>query len=415
MSKLSILVDLKAKLARRTPTGSDCPRQTPAREDQDEGSLAPLTILDRPHGIPEYAMRISLLTAILSLALCGVANADGEFIMLPVPELYISQVSGNGAYAVGAIADSSGYRWTASTGELTPYHTMNGASGVNNAGTLAGSLPENGGAENGGRDLGAYVPLGGTPTLLTQTLQTNSSPYAISDEGTVVGLSFDDNFAGSAVAFKWTGTEGMTALAVPRPHEYSRANVISGDGRVIAGWNDSDEYGRANIIWRDGVPMCVTEPDGWEVGEADAISHNGEFVAGADHMSEEGEFGAWRWSEKAGLTFIPDMDFAFGVTDDGKTVIGSAGFFNDYPRAAMIWREGIGTMMLADFLAEQNIAVPDGWDPVLAGGFGGISSDGSTMAGFAYGPLGEIQSFIIRLDTGSGGDDIIFASGFEDK
>ena len=62
---------------------------------------------------------------------------------------------------------------------------------------------------------------------MTQTLHTNATGYGVSDGNTVVGLSFEDDFAGAAIAYQWTAATGMTALPVNRPANYSRANAIS--------------------------------------------------------------------------------------------------------------------------------------------------------------------------------------------
>ena len=51
---------------------------------------------------------------------------------------------------------------------------------------------------------------------------------------------------------------------------------------------------------------------------------------------------------------------------------------------------------ILQYLAEKGISVPAGWDSALAGGFGGISGDGTLMAGWSFGPLGQ-QSYIIQV------------------
>ena len=223
-------------------------------------------------------MRISALPLVASLALCGVAHASGQFIPLQTPEVLVTQLSPNGAYAVGYDPSSGiAFRWTAASGQEELIVTMNSALGVNDSGTITGSVPENGGSIEGGRDLGAYAEVGAEPVLLTDTLQTNSSGYGISGDGTVVGLSFEDNFAGNAVAFVWTAADGMEALTVNRPANYSRANVISADGTVIAGWNDQDDGWRTAVIWQDRVPLDVVDADDIPVGESDGISGNGKY------------------------------------------------------------------------------------------------------------------------------------------
>jgi uncharacterized membrane protein len=351
-------------------------------------------------------MRVLLVSAAVSFALCGAVHASGTFIELQSPGVTLTKISADGSYAVGSSLAPAAFRWTAATGteELLP--ELNTAMGINDAGTISGSVPENGGSANGGRDLGAFLKVDAAPSLLTDTLQTNSNGYDISNDGTVVGLSFDDGFVGPAVAFAWTQAEGMVALPVERPDNYSRANAISADGRVIVGWNDQDNGSRTAVIWHDRVPMDVVDADGLEVGEAGAVSADGTFVVGSFYTDIDGNTGAWRWSEETGVELIPVMPFAFGVSADGNTIVGNTGFFDDPPRAAMIWRKGIGTMLLADYLAEQGIEVPAGWD--LSGGLTAISADKHLLGGWGFGPLGT-QSYIIRID----GRDAIFADGFE--
>ncbi|HVT31863.1 MAG TPA: hypothetical protein VHE32_04415 [Rhodanobacteraceae bacterium] len=341
-------------------------------------------------------MRRAILFTLVSFALSGTVHARGQFIALQTPSLQITKVSANGKYAVGSAAEV-GYRVIVATNTEQAIPGLDVALGINNFGTISGAVPVNGGAANGGTDLGAYAPLGADPIQLTDALQQDSNGYDIADDGTVVGLSFDDGFVGPAVAFKWTSKDGMVALPVNRPDNYSRANVISPDGRVIAGWNDQDDGYRSAVIWQDGVALDMTDPDGNPIGEADGVSPNGEYVVGSGYFDPDTFANtAWIWNAKTGLQHIPSMTFAFGVTNDGKTVVGSTGFFDDPPRAAVIWRDGVGTVTAGAFLAEQGITVPAGWDASLSGGFGGISADGKVMAGWSFGPLG-MQSYVVKL------------------
>ncbi len=347
------------------------------------------------------------LAASLGLALCSTAFASGSFIEIQTANVQLTQVSPNGAYAVGSILNDSAFRWTALGGiqELIP--DMDNAQGINNLGTIAGAVAENGGADEGGRDLGATVEVGGAPVLLSSPLTTNSSGYGVAEDGTVVGLSFEDNFEGAAIAFVWDAASGMSALPTLRPQTYSRANAISSDGHVIVGWNDTDMGERLGTIWIDRVPMDVADADGYGTGEALAATSDGQWVVGSEYIDADFNEGAWRWSASTGVELIPDMTYAFGVSADGKTIVGATGFFSEPARTAMIWREGIGTIPFADYLVEQGITVPAGWD--FAGGLTGISADGYTLAGWGTGPLG-MQSYIVQLDR----PDSIFVDGFEE-
>ena len=353
-------------------------------------------------------MRVRSLSAAVSLLLVsGLAHASGTFIALQTPNLTLGKVSANGEYATGTTFGSQGFRWTTSTATEEILPGLDTALGVNNLGSVAGAVPENGGVGNGGRDLGAFQPTGRDPIQLTSPLQTNSNAYDISDDNTAVGLSFGDGFVGPAVAFVWTADEGMTALPVNRPDTYSRANVISADGHVIAGWNDQEDGFRTATVWKDRVPTDVVDQDNLLVGEADGISEDGTWVVGSSYTDIDGNSGSWRYNTNTGsMILIPVMTFAFGVTADGNTVIGNTGFFDDPPRAAVVWRKDIGSMMLADYLAAQGVTVPDGWD--LSGGLTGISANGRVLVGWGSGPLGT-QSYVITIDP----PDAIFANGFD--
>lgn len=354
-------------------------------------------------------MRLAL-AASLALALSGPALAGGTFIEIATPGVQITRVSPNGAYATGAIYATAGFRWTAADGSEELIYDLSDAMGVNDVGTIGGTVPEDGGSAEGGRDHAAYAAIGAPAVQLDRELSTNSSAYDIAADGSVVGLSFEDDFLGVAQAFLWTATDGMTALPVPRPGNASRANAISADGRVIAGWNDQDFGDRTAVIWIDGLPFDVADEDGNPAGEASAVSPDGTWVVGSGYMDSDFNEGAWRWSAETGITLIQGMSFAFGVSADGKTIVGATGFFDDPPRAAMVWREGVGTVTLQDFLDEQGVAIPAGWED-LSGGLTGISADGRTLAGWTFGDT-DLRSYVIRLDPVV--DDTIFADGFED-
>jgi len=177
---------------------------------------------------------------------------------------------------------------------------------------------------------------------------------------------------------------------------------------VIAGWNDQNDGFRSAVIWIDGMPIDVQDELGNFVGEAAAVTADGTYVVGSNYFRSLEENGAWRWDAENGVVLVPGMSYAFGVSGDGSAVVGSTGFFDDPPRSPMVWREGSGTVTLSDFLAEHEVEIPDGWD--MSGGLTGISADGNTLVGWAFGPSG-MQSFVIRLQPPT--SDVIFVDGFD--
>ncbi len=362
----------------------------------------------RPSGVP---VRNSRLIPLLLLSLSASVQAAGTFTVLPAPGVRVTKMSPNGEYVVGTYfgedGSTVGYIWRASDQSSHVLTEMNNVIGVNNLGVVSGSVPVNGGVLFGGLDLGATATIGMAPMQLTAPLEENSNGYDIADDGTVVGLSFDSAYnMDRTKAFVWTPSQGMQVLATTSPFTYSRANAISSDGRVIAGWNDND-FGRSGVIWRNRVPMDVQDDVGGRVGEATAVSGNGRFVAGGFYLDPLGNYGAWRWSEKGGVRVIPNMEYAFAISDDGRTAVGSSSFFEG--RIARIWRHGVGTVDLAQYLADNAVTgVPEGF--LLVGGFSALSADGKRMAGWGYDSTFAVQSFVIDVV-----EERILADGFEPR
>jgi uncharacterized membrane protein len=356
-------------------------------------------------------VRTSRLLVFLLLASSAAVQAAGTFTVLPAPGVRVTKMSPNGEYLVGTYfgedGSTVGYIWRASDQSSHVLTAMNNVIGVNNLGVVSGSVPLDGGALFNGFDLGATGSIGAAPSLLTAPLETNSNGYDIADDGTVVGLSFDVGYSQDRTkAFVWTPAQGMQVLATNNPSSYSRANAISSDGRLIAGWNDND-FGRSGVIWRNRVPMDVQDEIGNRVGEAVAVSGNGRFVAGGFYTDPLGNYGAWRWSEKSGVRVIPNMEYAFAISDDGKTAVGSSSFFEG--RTARIWRSGVGTVDLAQYLVDNAVTgVPEGF--LLVGGFSAMSADGKRMAGWGYDSNFAVQSFVIDVV-----EERILGDSFEDR
>ena len=101
--------------------------------------------------------------AVSLVLVSGLAHASGTFTALQTSGLTLGKVSANGAYAVGSTFGGQGFRWTTSTATEEILPDLDTALGVNNLGTVSGAVPENGGVNNGGRDLGAFQPVGTDP------------------------------------------------------------------------------------------------------------------------------------------------------------------------------------------------------------------------------------------------------------
>jgi len=360
-------------------------------------------------------MRSTLFAAVLAAVACGTAQADGQFIPLDTPLAQATKFSENGDYLVTSIFAAGGTRWSRATGMEEMIQGMYVLNGINNAGTVAGAAPD-GDVDNGGHELPALVPVGATqPTLLPLPADTqNAEAYDVSDDGSAVGLTWSDDWSVSRAYYYNAATQSVEVLPVNDSDTASRGNSISADGTVIAGWNDDPETGfRRGVVWKDLVPVypvVTIDGAGYSVGEASAVSGNGKWVVGNQYPTNDGSSAAWRYDVDTGeLSAIPDIPFAFGVSDDGKTVVGASGFFDFPARAAYIWTEQYGSQFLTDYMDARAIEYPSDWG--FQGGQTALSGDGKMTAGWTIASPNGQQSYVVTgLDTLT---DSIFASGFD--
>ena len=349
-------------------------------------------------------MRIPV--AVTLLACTTAAHAAGQFIVLPAHDSHAHAVSYSGQYVSASRYGAMGIRWSVAESSETQIPTIQDALGINNFGTIAGTVFVNGGAYQGGHHLAAFAATGAEPVVLDRTLAAHSIAFDVSDDGTVVGASFDSPLHEGDVAFMWTAADGMSALPVPRPQHPSRATAISADGIMIVGWNGDDEGKPRGMVWIDGVPMDIADDEGAPVGEAWGVTDEGHYVVGSSYTDIDSDAGAWRWDAENGVVMIPGMSFARGASADGQMVIGGTDPFA-FPSLieSLVWREDSGTLLLAEYLTELEIEVPATWQ--FGNGLSGISADGSVLTGSGHGQSG-LQSYVVRIFG-----DPVFTDGFE--
>ena len=117
--------------------------------------------------------------------------------------------------------------------------------------------------------------------------------FDLSNDGsTAVGLAFVDCV--NAYAFKWTAKTGMTLLPKTSEEQQcddlygggayrcegtSRANAVSGSGKVVGGWEEIPEVGsfRVGSIWQGNQQHAATRPERQQCARRlDRRSHGGE-------------------------------------------------------------------------------------------------------------------------------------------
>lgn len=342
----------------------------------------------------------SMLSAALAL-IVGSAQA-GTFQDLATPGAQLTGLSQNGRVA-SLYGVDTGWRWAkdvgvttiddfAEAGQSNPWGQALAGGTLDGDGNQVAAL-----AYSNSNLVDGPVVIGAWPGAIPQD-GFLSRAYAVSDTGVAVGLARDDQ--GGYFAFRWSEGEGMSKLPVNRPQRSSRANMISADGSVIVGWNDQDNGSRTGVIWKNGTAIDLVDADGVPVGEATAVSRNGRVVVG-ERMFDAATLTmqAWRWTEETGVQALGCLATDFGcdatsaraVSDDGNVVVGDSMSGGAY--LATVWTPAGGMQRLADYLAANDVAVPDGWN--LQSG-SGISADGKTIGGWGAGPT-AFTSFVADM------------------
>jgi len=348
-------------------------------------------------------LKLSLaLGAVLALTFSTSAQDKAMLIELPAGTLP-RDISSN-SMVVGELMSGGGFYWLPTRGVI--YVGGQEAGAVSRDGeSIAGTAFDSRNVTQAAiwqraaewRLLGSVVP-GATPcdALL-------SSTYDSSDDGKViVGLAW--NGCSFARAFRWEESTGMVDLGTLTQGLSTRANGISGDGRVIVGWQDTGG-GRRGTRWVDGKQELFTGPSGI-IGEAQAANRDGSVVVGqsCEFAGRENPFGnqqAWIWTSREGVRCLQPprirvldnfIGTALATSEDGRIVGGSHSFGLEAESLLWIDREPV---YLKDYLRANG--VPDafqGW--VNTGFITGISRDGRMLVGHGAGRR-DFQGFIVML------------------
>jgi len=198
------------------------------------------------------------------------------------------------------------------------------------------------------------------------------------DGGAVVGLGYRNPC--DPYAFRWTEETGTVAL--PKTGRAARANAISDDGTVVAGFDEHPDYGiRRGAYWVADDPSdpftTFTEsivPNYWMadlypgdfvpadgIGEILSMTPDASFMGGDTHLGREDEPecpipGGFRWNpatdEFAEIWAYRDCWGAWPVAmaADGRIVVGATGPYTAPVRVGMIWTEATGLVLLEEFV-----------------------------------------------------------------
>lgn len=344
---------------------------------------------------------------LMILAAAG-ASASAQVYRLGPGNGFTQSISDNGVVVGDTSAGNPYFMWDSANG----YTIIGGAS----AGNGVGGTPKissdgmwvGGTTYNANQDwheisrydvsTGTWNGFGG---LGQQIDAETSSGWGISGDGqTVVGLGWVPG--GNAHAIHWNSTNGLTDLGSTVQDRSSRANDTDFDGNVVVGWQDG--AGRQGAVWVDGVQELIFDGTGAAAQEAFRVTDNGEWVTGIGVGSFFGAGNAYRYNTVTDThEVLPTLSsgagrFAAGnaITADGGTIGG--GTWDQGPAYwgnAFIWREGVGTVALSDYLDEMGVS----YNPDFHFSFvSDISADGQWITGWGYeGTFANVESFVINV------------------
>jgi probable HAF family extracellular repeat protein len=329
--------------------------------------------------------------------------ADDKVFFMTLPSEVLPTDVGASAFAIaGSFVDGGALYWMPTSG--TQSIAGRSAQAVSLDGkTIIGRALDARGRENaaiwagGGnwRVLGSFTPDAEACDGLL------SGAFGASDDGrVVVGLGW--NGCRYAHAFRWEASTGMIDLGSTTARS-SRANNVSGDGRVVVGWQEDATGFRQGAKWVNGQQEVIRGPAGM-VGEAFAANRDGSLIVGA-HCEPANTVtrSAWTWTAATGvrcfpitrppsLPNLPYNTFMLDTSNDGRVIGGAFSFGLD--SEALIWLDGQG-FFLTEYLRANGY--PDAFRRWVNSGFvTGVSPDGRTIVGYGAGPA-NFQGYIVIL------------------
>ncbi len=309
-----------------------------------------------------------------------------------------NDVSSNGEWVSGTDG-ANAYLWSEATGLIFLGEGI--AKGVSNNGIVVGEgvdttllLPN-----------GTPVPVAcywepdGTKHSLGKFL--NIDPFdptlyshgnSISDDGIIIaGMGCYPDY--TTEAFTWTLDSGYV-LHGKLGYGGSRANVISGDGNVIAGWALDSINQRLPIIWNP-EPYMIPPFGPYQGGEIEGLNYDGSIAYGETFGNYA--YVPFYWSEATGAVNLTDINifdpaYAFDGNIDASRIVGRIGPF---PGQAYIWENGNG-QYLKDWVLARGSEISNDFIAVMANG---ISSDGNTICGWGVLPGTFVSGLIVKIES----------------
>jgi probable HAF family extracellular repeat protein len=347
---------------------------------------------------PRKHAYLAFTLLLLAVARAGTSEEKPLLIELP-PEALATDLGQSGFVVLGTTYSGEAFYWMPTSGVVR----IGGTQGVavsRDGRTIVGRALDTNQKEN------AAIWQGGNEWRLLGSFHPNALPcdhllsgaFGASDDGRViVGLGWDG--CSFARAFRWEESTGIVDLGSTVSGRSSRANNVSGDGRVVIGWQEASSGFRQGAMWVDGRQEIFIGPHG-VLGEAFAANSDGSIIVGGD--CDPVEEMAWVSRRESGVTCYPPplrrrpgfLVRMLATSEDGR-VIGGAHTFG-LESESILWVDG-EAHYLKDYLRERGI--PDAFEGWINTGFiTAVSPDGRVLAGYGAGPT-TFTGFVVILES----------------
>jgi probable HAF family extracellular repeat protein len=354
------------------------------------------------HATRALMQRIALLLTFLALLSAPAGADDDEPLLIELPdEVLASAVGANGFVVVGGLYSGGAFTWLPTSG-VVPLGGRQAIAVSRDGRTIVGEALDSRGYQNATIWSGGTIRTLGSFHANAQPCDTDfSNALGTSADGkVVVGLAWDG--CRIARAFRWEESTGVVDLGTLVEGQSSRADGISGNGKVIVGWQEDVTGFRKGSVWIDGRQQLVPAPFGL-IGQAFAANRDGSIIVGTGcNPFNQRTPSGWRWTP-AGVECLPvekprDLrDLAYsvqvrGVSDDGRIMAGAFTFGLD--SESLLWIDG-QVHFLKDYLRANGI--PEAFEGWINTGFvTGVSPDGRTLVGYGAGPR-TFKGFVVVL------------------
>jgi len=365
-------------------------------------------LISRETGATFHTMHTTKLVVTLivlsSTLIAGVEDPAFFFEIEPRSSTLPAAPSATGAVVVGNLNGRGGFYWMPTTGVIDIGGII--ATGVGSDGrTIVGTAADTRGVRNAAIwQRGAeWRLLGGFRNGVPCEASLSDAAGVSRDGKVLVGAARIDCRA--VHAFRWEESTGMVDLGSTVAGASSQALAVSGNGKVVVGWQRRADGSDFGVRWVDGRQEPFASPEG-PVGHALASNLDGSVIVGRQCRpgARVEDQSAWIWLASRGVKCLPPpalrqspgtvLMHANAVSDHARVVGGGQKVASSSDSEAVVWIDGAPSY-LKDYLRVHG--VPNAFERwINTGEITGISQDGRILVGYGA-AIGGYRGYVVVL------------------